>query len=277
MSLPRHLGALWLVTCVAALPAHAQQEARPAAPATAFSARDLGGIWSHPGGARDAPARLNAPTVVHPESNWSTEKLPFTDAGRTVFEANKPTGGPRQVKGQVSPNDPRDKGNPLGLYRMMQFSGGTRVFEIGSLNGNIVQLFSVGRIFRTIYTDGRPVPDTVAAGPFWYGQSVGRWENDTLVVTTQALDDRQWLDGWGTPISLDARIVERWRRVAPDELQMTITVNDPTYYTKAWTSPPEVFRRAKKGIEPDEIIYAPVDIEGYGREILLPSSNQATQ
>ena len=257
-----------LVAGAIALASHAGESA-------AFNPRDFTGLWAHPGGARDAVARLNAPKVERPESNWSTARLPLTPEGRKVFEANKPTGGPRQVKGAVSPNDPRDTGNPLGLYRTMQFTGGTRVVEMGMLNGNLVQLFSVGRIFRTIYTDGRKMPDTVA-GPFWYGYSVGRWEGDTLVVTTQALDDRQWLDGWGTPISIDGRVVEHWKRTAPDELQMTITVEDPTYYTKSWTSdPPEVFRRAKKGIEPDEIIYAPVDIVGYGKEILLPSSNQS--
>jgi hypothetical protein len=245
-----------------------------AAAAPAFNAHDLSGIWSHPGGARDAPARLNAPRVVHPDSTWSTEKLPFTEAGRKAFEANIPTGGPRQVKGVVSTNDPRDTGNPLGLYRMLGFSGGTRVFEMGTLNGNLVQLFSVGRIFRIIYTDGRPAPEGVS-GPYWYGESVGKWDGDTLVVTTASLDSRQWLDAWGTPISLEGKIEERWRRTGPDELQLSITVNDPTYYSKAWSSPPDVFRRAKKGVEPDEIIYAPVDIVGYGKEILLPSSNQA--
>ncbi len=279
MSAPRLLGPLWVAALVAALPIAAQSAeqaaaAKAAATTAAFNAHDLGGIWSHPGGARDSPTRLNAPRVQHPESSWSTEKLPFTDAGRKAYEANKPTGGPRQVKGVVSTNDPRDTGNPLGLYRMIQFSGGTRVFEMGMMNGNIVQLFSVGRIFRIIYTDGRPVPEGIA-GPYWYGQSVGKWEGDTLVVTTASLDDRQWLDGWGTPISLEGKVEERWRRVSADEVQMTITIRDPTYYTKAWSSPPEVFRRVKKGIDPDEIIYAPLDIVGYGQEILLPSSNQA--
>ncbi len=277
MKTHRHLGGLLLAVCVAAAPAHAQQATKTAASATAFSPHDLSGVWGKPGGARGSPDRVNAPKTVHPESNWSSEKLPFTAEGRAAFDANKPTGGPRQVKSQLSANDPRDKGNPLGLYRMLQFSSGTRAFEIGTLNGNIVQLFSVGRIWRTIYTDGRPVPEIVAAGPFWYGHSVGKWQGDTLVVITQALDDRQWLDSWGTPISLDARVEERWRRVAPDELQLTITVNDPTYYTKAWTSPPEIFRRVPKGVEPEEIIYAPVDIEGYGQEILAPSAAKGAQ
>ena len=285
MSAPRARPGLCVLAAAAALlmaacsqhtgaPAAGAAPAKQAAATASFDAHDLTGTWSHPGGARDSPARLNAPHVEHPDSNWSTEKLPFTAAGRKVFDSNIPTGGPRQVKGRVSPNDPRDTGNPLGLYRMIQYSGGTRVFEMGMMNGNLVQLFSVGRVFRVIYTDGRPAPEGIV-GPYWYGQSVGRWEGDTLVVTTASLDDRQWLDGYGTPISLDAKVEERWRRVAPDEVQMTITVMDPTYYSQPWTSPPEVFRRAKKDVALDEIIDAPLDIVGYGKEILAPASDKA--
>ena len=277
MQLHRHMSLLLAAVCMAAAPVYAQQTVRAATPAAAFSPRDLSGVWGKPGGPRGSPDRVNEPRIVRPESGWSSEKLPFTAEGRAAFEANKPTGGPRQVKGEMSANDPRDTGNPLGLYRTIQFSSASRAFEFGTLNGNLVQMFSVGRIWRVIHMDGRAVPEQIVAGPFWYGQSVGRWDGDTLVITTQALDGRQWLDSWGTPISLDARIEERWRRVAPDELQLTITVNDPTYYTKSWISLPERFRRQPRDVEVEEIIYAPVDIEGYGREILAPSSNSATR
>jgi hypothetical protein len=283
MNLRRHMIWLLVTACVAAAPAYSQQTTQLAARAV-FSARDLSGVWAKPSGGRGRGRTEELPEkreteqkTVRPESAWSSEKLPFTAEGRAAFEANKPTGGPRQVKSQVSANDPRDAGNPLGLYRAIEYSGNGRPFEIGTLNGNVVQLLAVGRIWRTIYTDGRPVPKEVATGPFWYGYSVGHWEGDTLVVITQALDERQWLDAWGTPISMEARIEERWRRVATDELQLTITINDPAYYTKPWTSLPESFRRQPKNIEPEEIIYAPIDIQGYNEETLLPSSTTATQ
>jgi hypothetical protein len=278
MDLRRGIVLLSLTACVAALPVHAQQAGKPAAQAATSSAHDLSGVWAKPSGGRDrVQSKVEAARRVRPDSPWSDQRLPFTAAGRAAFEANIPTGGPRQLKSHVSTNDPRDKGNPLGLYRMLEYSGNGRPFEIGNLHGNVVQLFAVGRVWRTIYTDGRPVPKEVRTGPFWYGHSVGRWEGDTLVVTTQALDERQWLDAWGTPISVEARIEERWRRVAADELQLTITVNDPMYYSKPWTSLAESYRRQAKGVEPEEIIYAPLDIDAYTQEVLLPSSNQAAK
>jgi hypothetical protein len=50
---------------------------------------------------------------------------------------------------------------------------------------------------RTIYTDGRPLP--VDPNPAWFGYSVGRWDGDTLVVTTAGFNDRAWLDSAGIP------------------------------------------------------------------------------
>jgi len=238
---------------------------------TTYDARDLSGVWARPAGGRYYEGRQEIPD--RPESEWSGEKLPFTAAGRAAFDANIPTGGPRQVQSRLSPNDLRDQGNPLGLYRAIEYSGNGRSFEIGHLTGKIVQLLSVGRKWRTIYVDGRPVPDMIAAGPFWYGHSVGHWEDDTLVVTTVSLDERQWLDGWGTPISMEARVEERWQRIAADEITLSITVVDTEFYTKPWSSLSFSFVRQDVAIEPLEIIYAPVDVLRYHETILVPSAD----
>ena len=104
-------------------------------------------------------------------------------------------------------------------------------------------MFAWGKVWRSIYTDGRPVPDDIAAGPYWYGYSVGKWEGDTLVLTTLALDERAWFDDWGVPISGEARVDERWQPLGPDKLQLTITVRDPITYSKPWTSSPIIFNR----------------------------------
>ena len=62
------------------------------------------------------------------------------------------------------------------------------------------------------------------------------WENDnTLVIDTTGVDERPWLDEEGHPRSSSAHIQERYTR--PDEynLQLTVTVDDPKFYTKPWT------------------------------------------
>jgi hypothetical protein len=280
MSVRRHLGALVLLSCAASFYVRDTQAAQaattpvPKISTAAFSPRDFSGVWARGGGPRGSTERANQPKTEGPDSEWTSEKLPFTAAGRAVFLTRRPADGPKQVKGDMPLNDPRDTGNPLGLYRALRFTSGSRVMQMGHLNGNVVQLLSLGRVWRIIYVDGRAIPKENLVGPYWYGMSIGRWEGNTLVVTTYALDDRQWLDDWGAPISLDARIEERWRRVAADRLEFTFTVTDPAYYTKPWTSTPATYM-LKADIEPDETIYAPVDMADYIEGTLRPASNEA--
>jgi hypothetical protein len=233
--------------------AHAQQSAKPA---------DFTGVWQLAGGGGGGGNAFAA----RPQSEWSNESLPFTPKGLEAFQANKPGKGPRMIKPALG-NDPIGGANPPGLYRTLIYS---RPIEIVQVRGKIVQLFGWGRVFRTIYADGRPVPDDVPQGPFWYGYSVGRWEGDTLVVNTLALDGRAWLDEWGTPFSDDARIEERWQRTAPGKLQLKITVNDPTYYSRPWTSAPVLYN-LQHGVEPEEIIFSPMDENAFNKAIRDPA------
>ncbi len=102
----------------------------------------------------------------------------------------------------------------------------------------------------------------------WASGKATRW------ATTPALDDRAWLDAWGTPISTNARVEERWKRIAPDRLQLQITVNDPVYYTRPWTRAPMVYILQPRN-KPQEIIFAPMDMEHFTETLLVPSSRAA--
>ena len=87
--------------------------------------------------------------------------------------------------------------------------------------------------FRTIYTDGRPLP--VAPNPSWLGYSTGKWERDTLVVQTIGLRDDTYLDGVGSTMTSSGKMTERFRRADYGSLEIEITVDDPKAYTKPWT------------------------------------------
>ena len=69
------------------------------------------------------------------------------------------------------------------------------------------------------------------------GYSKGRWEGDELVVETRGLNGKQWLDHNGLPASDKLTVIERFRRPSFGQLEIQITVNDPTYSTKPWTAP----------------------------------------
>lgn len=222
-------------------------------------AKSLTGVWYPSGSARG-----------YPMSQWSPEELPFTEAGRARFDGNVPGKGPRETLPALG-NDPLGTANPPGLYRTLVYP---RPWEFIQLPDRVVQLFEWGKHWRTIWTDGRDVADEIVSGPFWYGYSVGEWHGDTLVVTTNNLDGRQWFDEWGTPISeYDATIVERWRRVDEDTLELTITVTDPEIYARPWTSAVKTYELQSKDSvtgEPLEQIFAPIDEAEFNERVRGP-------
>ena len=66
---------------------------------------------------------------------------------------------------------------------------------------------------------------------------VGRWIDDyTLEVVTVGImpDDRAWLDNTGRPISEQARITERFRRIDSETMEWSETIDDPKIYTRPW-------------------------------------------
>lgn len=227
--------------------------------AFAQGGKSLDGVWVRGGaGGRGGPT-----------TQWSPDALAFTPAGQKQLAANKPGKGPRAVVPAFG-NDPMGGANPPGLYRTLIYN---RPFEMVQLPGRVIQMYEWAKIWRVIWTDGRPVPEDVAEGPFWYGYSVGKWEGDTLVVQTISLDERAWLDEWGTPFSADAKVEERWRRVSNDRTELVIKVTDPTFYTKPWVSDPKVYTLQPKG-EPLEMIFAPMDEVQFNNRIRDPAAGK---
>jgi hypothetical protein len=87
--------------------------------------------------------------------------------------------------------------------------------------------------FHQIYLDGRAHPKDPM--PAWYGNNVGRWDGDTLIIDRIGFNDKVWLDQAAHPHSEKLHVVERWRRPDLGHLETEITVEDPTILTKPWT------------------------------------------
>jgi len=77
-----------------------------------------------------------------------------------------------------------------------------------------------------------PLPDTIR---LWMGDSVGRWDGDTLVVETRNLNGKAWLNEVGDVISYAATIVERFTPTESNTMRYEATVTDPVVYTRSWT------------------------------------------
>ncbi len=86
---------------------------------------------------------------------------------------------------------------------------------------------------RTVFIDGRDLPKD--PNPTWLGYSIGRWEGDTLVVTTAGFNDKGWLDSAGHPQTESLRITERYRRRDFGHMDFEMTLDDPKVFTRPVT------------------------------------------
>jgi len=101
----------------------------------------------------------------------------------------------------------------------------------------VVMLTETFHGFRVIPTDGRTHRDD--APPAYRGDSVGRWDGDTFVVDTRNFTDNTWMSAEGrvSPHSDQLHIIERYRRVDANTLEIEATVEDPEVLTGPWTAP----------------------------------------
>jgi len=120
---------------------------------------------------------------------------------------------------------------PLGL---MQLHLHPQPRKIVQTPADTMILYEAQAGIRDIHTDGRPLPPTDVL-PWWYGYSVGHWEGDTLVVETTGFRDDVWLDVNGTPLTNTGKMTERFRRPNYGTLEIVVTVEDPSVYTKPYT------------------------------------------
>jgi hypothetical protein len=77
----------------------------------------------------------------------------------------------------------------------------------------------------------------------WMGQSVGKWDGDTLVVETTGQHDQTWLDRAGNFHSEALRVVERFTPTSPNTLAYEATLEDAKVFTRPWTMRITLYRR----------------------------------
>jgi hypothetical protein len=120
---------------------------------------------------------------------------------------------------------------PLGLMQLHTHPQPRKIIQTPN---EVVILYEAQAGIRQIFTDGRQLPPRDVQ-PWWYGYSIGHWEGDTLVVETIGFRDDVWLDVEGSPLTNAGKMTERFRRPTYGSLEIAVTVDDPTAYTKAWT------------------------------------------
>jgi hypothetical protein len=207
-----------------------------------FNPRDLSGVWW---------GHLYGYSLTDP---------PMTPEGRKIYDSYKPAygvalGSPeaaaskepmgrRRAIASALTTDPTFHCNPLGLIRLLFYAPAP--LEIIQTSDRMLQNFEWTWDHREVWMDGRKLPDVDDYIPRYNGYSTGHWEGNTLVVETVGLDDRQWVDHFGYPLSSKAHVEERYKRANYSLLELTVTLTDPTIYTKPWVSDVQTFRLVKQ-------------------------------
>jgi hypothetical protein len=154
-----------------------------------------------------------------------------------------------KMKGLREADDPLFRCMPYGVPRSIISSPWP--FQIVQRPDVTVVLTEYYHAFRIIPTTGTPRPEVLL--PQYFGDSVGRWEGDTLVVDVTGFNGKTWLaDARDRPTptstgiwlhSPNLHVVERWTMRDADTLEYQATLTDPEMLSKPYVSPRKPLRR----------------------------------
>jgi hypothetical protein len=98
----------------------------------------------------------------------------------------------------------------------------------------VLMIYSGDQQVRRVYLD---VPHSANPKPSWYGESVGHYEGDTLVIDTIGFNDKTFVDNYRTPHTTKLHIVERWKLTDDgNALEVKFSVEDPDTYYQPWSA-----------------------------------------
>jgi hypothetical protein len=118
-------------------------------------------------------------------------------------------------------------------------------FQITQSPSHIMMAYEFADSGRTIYMGSAPENSIDS----FMGQSVGRWDGDTLVVDVASFTDQTWFDRAGNFHSEAMRVTERYTRTSADVLWYEATIEDPNVFTRPWKMGMPLYRRAEKNAQ----------------------------
>lgn len=190
--------------------AGAQEFKPPAGPAPRLPSGkpDLGGVWQ----------KAYVPDMTKDTPNQkSMADLPFTDWGLTEWK-----------KYHAEEGDYTGACLPFGMTRSINSPEPMQIMQNSTY---LSILFEQNSWYVVFPIDGRAHRTQI---PTWFGDSVGRWDGDTLVVDTVNFNGKTRLDTIGHPHSDQLHLTQRFTRSDMGHLAYEITVEDPKTFTKPW-------------------------------------------
>src|SRR5918911_40713 len=245
--------ALLMVTL--GVPAFAQQPAKPAdapkpTPRTADGHPDLSGVWAAGNRSIRDASDTSSIKVVLPLAGVDQDKdnvfaaLDRISVAERSKDQNKPPYKPellakvKDLEVRQSQEDPAFYCKPAGVPRMGPPA------QIIQLPDKVVFLYATN-LFRLIPIGAAHRTDIDTS---YMGDSVAKWDGDTLVVDVNNLNDDTWLGPDGYFHTEAMHVTERFTRTG-DTLTYLVTVEDPNVFTRPWNMNPRTLRLGNRPLE----------------------------
>ena len=176
---------------------------------------DFSGVWNHP-----YVPDMSVTNRRDPALQTGPAALPYTDAGLKNIQSY----------------DPAKNGDYTGMcmpFGFMRSINAPYPIQIMQNDQYVAFLFEQNSWFHVA-----PFKDTHSAdpNPTWFGESIAKWDGDTLVIDTLGFNGWTRLDTKGDPHSDKLHLVQRFTRTDAGHIHYVVTVDDPVYYAKPWTN-----------------------------------------
>ena len=229
--------------CFVAAPVLAQQAPTPA---TIGGHPNINGIWTT---ANEAHWNLE-PHSAQTQPSYPAERALGAQvaipASLGVVEGNtipyKPEALKMRDEKRASGKDPEKACYLPGIPRATYMGYPFQIIQGG---GDVLMAYEYASANRVIQMGdiGIPPIDT------WMGTSYGRWEGNTLVVTTLSQNGETWLDRAGNFVAPTTTVIEKFTPMGPNHMDYSVTFEDPELYTKPWTINMPLYRRMEKNAQ----------------------------
>jgi len=122
---------------------------------------------------------------------------------------------------------------PAGVPQFLLYAGGAESIYMMGTPKEILMIHQANNETRHIYID---VPHSEHPEPAWYGESVGHFEGDELVVDTIGFNDRSFVDDrYSVPHTTELHVMERFKLLDEGRMQVNFTVEDPGAFNAPWS------------------------------------------
>jgi hypothetical protein len=176
---------------------------------------DFSGVWDHA-----YVPDMSASNVRNPRLQTGAGPLPYTPAGLE----------------NIKSYDPEKDGDYTGMcmpFGLMRAVNAPYPFQVMQNEKYVTFLFEQNNWFHIVPFKNEHSKEP---NPTWFGESIAKWEGDTLVIDTIGFNGFTRLDTQGNPHSDKLHMVQKLARYDAGHIFYEVLIDDPVYYTAPWTN-----------------------------------------